>query len=173
MISAKGSLPVDNENSAPVEESFFDKIGPGGIYFRYSEITIAVLGLIFLGLLTMILLPYLTGGQFQNPVSHLFGNLPIKNKQSKGLPSGVQKIVYPLASGKQTWQFSRGGGVTGPNLQTAAVDPLDPAKGATQTITATAQNGTPIIKITVTLTTPISFKLIFPNILRVSVIRSS
>jgi hypothetical protein len=41
----------------------------------------------------------------------------------------------PLPAGKQTYRLSHGKDVIGPKPQTVTIDPLDPTKGAEQTIT--------------------------------------
>jgi hypothetical protein len=70
----------------------------------------------------------------------------------KPTPTPVPRVISPLPTGTQSWKLSRGKAVTGPQIQTATVDPLTPNKGVVQTITITAKNDSPITA-TATLTT--------------------
>lgn len=151
MSSAKRNVGVESGQVELPASNFFDNIGPGGRYFRYTSIVVAILALTFLTLLTLLLLPYLTGGQFQNPVSHLFGNVPIQNQKPKA--SAPPRITYPLPTGIQSWKFSRASEVKGPSISLATVDPLTPGKGQPQVVTLLITNDTPVTKATATIFT--------------------
>lgn len=59
---------------------------------------------------------------------------------------GPISVPYTPPSGPQTYRFSHGKDVIGPKIQTMIIDPLDPKKGATQTITLTINSESPITK---------------------------
>lgn len=60
---------------------------------------------------------------------------------------------YPLPQGKQSFQLNYGKTATGPKLKSVTVDPYDPKVGAPQTYTVAASHTTPIIGVSLTLTT--------------------
>lgn len=136
----------------PDTSQFLNNIGPGGKYYRYSQVVVFILALTFLTLLVMILLPYLNGGKYQNSVSKIFGVLPIKNEQLKTSKTPVPRIIYPLPTGKQGWNFSHSQ-IQGPDIQTAYVDPLTPGSSEQQTVSLSIQSNTPVTKVTASLFT--------------------
>ena len=65
---------------------------------------------------------------------------------SPSLPPGPTSIPYTLPSGPQTYRFSHGSNVTGPKIQTMIINPLDPKKGTTQTVTLAINSESPVTK---------------------------
>lgn len=75
------------------------------------------------------------------------------------------RIIYPLPQGRQEYSVQYGPAATGPKIQKAVVDPLDPGKGGSQTVTLTVKNDSPVTSAEATLITdlrqtPGTFRLI-------------
>lgn len=128
-------IPVGFNPSGLIE-----KIGPGGVYFKYARIVLIALGSIFVILLAAFIFPSIKK-YFVKPPS-----APLVEKCTKPSAKG-------LAKGFQSWQFSYGNGYKGPQIQTATVDTLTPPMGSTQTVTLTIKNDSPITNATATLVT--------------------
>lgn len=62
-------------------------------------------------------------------------------------------IPYKLPTGSQTYRFSNGESVVGPKIQTLIINPLDPAKSGSQTITLTIKHDSPVTSAVVTIIT--------------------
>lgn len=126
---------------------FFEKISPGGKYFKYSLGLLMVLVLTVTTLATMIVLPLLTGGKYQNPVSQRSQKILA---QLGAVPSPTTQPImtpcpgYHIPTGKQQYQWSHGPDVVGPKIGTMIIDPLDPSSGQKQTITVTIKNDSPV-----------------------------
>ncbi len=153
-----------------VSGGFINNLGPGGKYYRYTQVIVVILALTFLTLLTLLLLPYITGSKYQNPVSRLTGILPVRNEKSTSIPPlntanpAPTLPPYKLPTGTQTYNFGHGKDVTGPKIQTLIINPLDPAKGASQTITLSIKHDSPVTSAVVTIATdnketPLTLKL--------------
>lgn len=158
MSSAKKRSVDVEEGQVDLERGvdFLNNLGPGGHFFRYTLALMIIVGMAFVTLLTMVLLPYFTGGRFQNPVSKkIVGILPIQNPKVSSMSAATPapRVVYPLPTGAQSWILSRGEGTAGPAIGKVTVDPLTPAKGGVQTITASITNSSPVTKASVTLFT--------------------
>lgn len=85
----------------------------------------------------------------------LVGYLIYSQKAQK--PTGKREIprptILPLPKGFQSWDFQFGNGVKGPKIQTATIDTLTPPRGATQTLTLTIKNDSPVTSAMATLYT--------------------
>lgn len=140
------------ESPAVGVSKFFENIAPGGKYFRYSLAVLIALGLTVATLATMVILPLLTG-RFQNAVSRRF--LSQIGRTPSPTPSPVPTTCpnYDIPTGKQEFKFSHGEKVVGPKIQTAIIDPLDPAAGQRQTITLTVKHDSPVTSAAATLLT--------------------
>jgi hypothetical protein len=132
---------------------FFEKIAPGGKYFKYSLAALIVLGLGVITLATLVFLPLLTGGKYQNTLSRQFLGKLDDASQPKGTPVPTACPNYNIPSGKQNFNFSVGNSVAGPKIQTAVIDPLDPATGQRQTVTLTIKHSSPVTFAEATLLT--------------------
>jgi hypothetical protein len=132
-------MPVGNVLGETNGSSFFDKIGPGGEYFKYSRIAVISLGVLSLGILTVLFFPQIK-------------NLFVKPPAPQQL--GVKcEPAPPLPKGFQSWEFSHGDEVKGPKIQTATIDTLTPPMGAAQTLTLTIKSDSPVKKAIATLFT--------------------
>lgn len=118
------------------------KIHPG------IPLTIGILALLYIGLNIWIFfygtevfrfLPFLKTSIESISITKMlgFGAIP------RPTPN-LQRTNYTLPTGRQEWTFTLGPGITGPKIQTAAVDPLTPQKGQQQTVTITAKHTAPI-----------------------------
>jgi hypothetical protein len=132
--------PVGNVPSGNGESSFFEKIAPGGKYFKYALGAGIAIGVTTLTLVAALVLPKieffqkLFAPQKQAPLSY--------SKFPEGFPLPP---VLPLPHGKQEWKFSHGDEVTGPKIQGAIVDPLDPSYGDKQTVTIMVNDNSPVL----------------------------
>jgi len=62
-------------------------------------------------------------------------------------------IPYKIPGGLQTYRFSNGSEMKGPKIQSATIDPLDPANGAKQTITLEIESDSPVTSTEIIVTT--------------------
>jgi hypothetical protein len=124
--------------SVSSEQSFLDKIGPGGQYFKYARIVAISLGVLSLGLVTALFFPQ---------IKSLFVKPPAQQLGVKCEPG------LPLPKGFQSWQFSHGDEVKGPKIKTATIDTLTPPMGGSQTLTLTIKSDSPVTNATATVHT--------------------
>lgn len=144
---------------------FFEEIAPGGKYFKYSKVVLICLGFILVVLTTSLVLPLVTG-RYQNPLSDRI----LKHSGSTPAPKGVPLPTYcpnpnyEIPGGHQEYTWSHGPEVTGPKIQTTAIDPQDPKPGQKQTLTITVKTDSPVTSAQATLLTDtteqtVNFKL--------------
>lgn len=118
--------------------SFFvgllEKIGPGGVYFKYARGIAFGLGTILLILVGVYLFPTIKSW-FVKPAPPISSPKAVNCDHSK---------ATRLPKGSQSWAFSFGDGVTGPKIQTATIDTLTPRAGSTQNLTLTIKNQSPL-----------------------------
>lgn len=157
-------MPVQRFKKLVLE--FFAKLTPGNAYWRYAIITLVTLGAIIIIFVILLALPYLTGGKYQNPVSKLTGYKPAGN-QGTSLPEPTPTPIppRPIPHGKIGFTVGQSD-KTVPLFGRGFVDPYDPAKGSTQTVTIAVKYTKPVTKVTAVLKTdnnisqPYPFKLI-------------
>lgn len=138
-----------------------DDIGPGGKYYRYSQIAVVIVALTFLTLISFLSWPYLSGSKNQTPATLTLSS----NNISKPTPPPETPIPYTLPSGSQTYRFSHGSEVKGPKMSSVTIDPLDPQNGAAQTFTIDLESESPVTNADIIIITDnkensISLKLI-------------
>jgi len=131
--------PVGNVLSGDGQSSFFEKIAPGGKYFKFALGAGITIGVASLTLVAALVLPKMEF--FQN----LFGRKEIVQAPSKFPKDFPLPSVVPLPHGKQEWKFSHGNQVTGPKVQGAVVDPLDPSENKTQTVSISVADDSPVL----------------------------
>lgn len=114
---------------------FIEKIGPGGVYFRYALGVLVAIGVVLVVLVAAILFPGLK-------------NIFIKPSPTPSSQASIPRPpVLPLPTGFQSWDVQYGNGATGPKVKTATVDTLVPPKGATQTSTLIVTNDSPVTRV--------------------------
>ena len=133
-----------------------DEIGPGGKYYRYSQIAVVIVALTFLTLISFLSWPYLSGSKKQTPATLTLSS----NNISKPTPPPETPIPYTLPSGSQTYRFSHGSGVKGPKMSSVTIDPLDPQNGADQIVTIDLESESPVTKAQLTIITDSKEKVI-------------
>jgi len=126
------NVPIGGTPPTPIEQeksSFLDTVAsPFGI------ITLFVLLLIF-----SIAAYFLA----RNPtmLQKITGSLTVAPTVT---PIPTPRYSKPLPAGKQIYKISHGSGVKGPKLQEVTIEPLTPAVGETQTVTATIKHESPV-----------------------------
>lgn len=128
---------------SPKEEfkSFWSKFSQGGPYFKYLVMVLVILVLAFLGLATAAILPYLTGGKYQNAISERVNEaflLPVipMPEVSTPTPKPTPIPLKPDNGLKGTYIISQGKH-DGPTFKQVVFDPLDVSQGQALTITVT------------------------------------
>ena len=156
-------MPVQRFKKLVLE--FFAKLTPGGAYRRYAKIILTAVVSIFTILVILFSLPYLTGGKYQNPINMITGYKSAGNPATSLPESTPTATPRPIPHGKIGFTVGQSD-KTVPLFGRGFIDPYDPAKGATQTVTIAVKYTKPVTKVTVVLKTdnnisqPYPFKLI-------------
>ena len=125
------------------------------LFFKSKKRLIILLSILFIVLLA-VGITFLPSG-FRS-ISDMF-------KQGSGNSPTPTSTPRPIPTGPKSFTVSQGD-KTVPQFSTGIVDPYDPAKGATQTVTINVKFGKPITRVTAILETdkktspPVEFKLI-------------
>ena len=143
------------------------KKSKGGRYYRFTRVVAVILALTFLTLLILVLLPDLTERKYQNLISKKISEYKFAFNQKKSTtePTPTPLPPRPIPHGKIGFTVGQSD-KTVPLFGRGFIDPYDPDKGGTQTVTISVSYKNPVSKVTAILKTDndtseaYSFKLV-------------